>query len=154
MYWKHFTTSIRKKHPHLLVVVHDEAPLVDKPSQLRIRSLALFFVRLAQQFLVVRRPAAVADALVRQRIARAGPAEDAPTSSTMVPPPRDGEDALAAEAGLRGGVGDPELVFVGVGAHRFGLRVTARRLFCTATLELALRGPGARTGGAVVLYAI
>jgi len=119
MYWENFTTSISKKHPYLLVVVDDEAPLVDEASQLRIRRLALFLVRLAQQFLVVRRPAAVADALVRQRIARARPAEDAAAAPAVVPPPRDSEDALAAEAGLRGGVGDPELVAVGVGAHRF-----------------------------------
>ena len=71
---------------------------------------------------MMRRPAAVADALLLlliafQRIARAGAAEDAPTSSTVVPPSGHGKDALAAEAGLRGGVGDPELVFIGVGAH-------------------------------------
>ena len=66
---------------------------------------------------MVRRPAAVADALLRQCIARAGAAEDAAAAPTVVPPPRAREDALAAEAGLRGGVGDPELVFISVGAH-------------------------------------
>ena len=71
---------------------------------------------------MVRRPAAVADALILvvlfQGIARARSAEDPAAPPAVVPPPpRHGEDALAAEAGLRGGVGDPELVFVGVGAH-------------------------------------
>ena len=66
---------------------------------------------------MVRRPAAVADALVRQGIARAGAAEDAAAAPAVVPPPRDREDALAAEAGFGRGVGDPELVFFGGGAH-------------------------------------
>ena len=73
---------------------------------------------------MVRRPAAVADALllliiIFQGIARARPAEDAAAAPTVVPPSGHRKDALAAEAGLRRGVGDPELVFIGGGAHRF-----------------------------------
>ena len=105
---------------------------------------------------MVRRPAAVADALVLvsfsfQGITRAGAAEDAAAAPTVVPPSRHRKNALAAEAGLRGGVGDPELVSVVGGAHRFD---RAPGLFCTATLVLALREIPARTGGAVVVYTI
>ena len=119
---EYLTTSISEEDPYLLFVVYDEAPLVHKTPQFRIRSLALLFVRLPQEFFVMRRPAAVADALfllvvVFQGIARAGAAEDAAAPPAVVPPSRHREDALAAEAGLRGGVGDPELVFIGVGAH-------------------------------------
>ena len=85
---------------------------------------------------MVRRPAAVADALVLllivfQCIARARSTKDAAAPPTVVPPPRDGKDALAAEAGLRGGVGDPELVSVVGGAHRF----VFARLDCSAQLH-------------------
>ena len=82
---------------------------------------------------MVRRPAAVADALflpvvVFQGIARARPAKDAAAPPAVVPPSRHREDALAAEAGLRGGVGDPELFFVGVGAHFRAVLVLPREL--------------------------
>ena len=70
---------------------------------------------------MVRRPAAVADSFILvvlfQGIARAGAAEDAAAPPAVVPPSRHRKSALAAEAGLRGGVGNPELVFIGVGAH-------------------------------------
>ena len=85
---------------------------------------------------MVRRPAAVADALfllvvVFQGIARAGAAEDAAAPPAVVPPPRHRKHALAAEAGLRGGVGDPELVSIVGGAHRF----VFARLDCSAQLH-------------------
>ena len=80
----------------------------------------------------MRRPAAVADSFILvvlfQGVARAGAAEDAAAPPAVVPPPRHGEDALAAEAGLRGGVGDPELVSIVGGAHRF----VFARLDCSA----------------------
>ena len=83
----------------------------------------------------MRRPAAVAHSFILvvlfQGIARAGAAKDAAAPPTVVPPPRDGKNALAAEAGLRGGVGDPELVSIVGGAHRF----VFARLDCSAQLH-------------------
>ena len=106
----------------------------------------------------MRRPAAVADSFILvvlfQGVARAGAAEDAAAAPAVVPPPRHGKDALAPKTSLRGGVGDPELVFIGVGAHRFVSRDRAPRLFCPATQVVAFAGPGARSDGLVVLCAI
>ena len=84
---------------------------------------------------MVRRPAAVAHSFILvvlfQGIARAGAAEDAAAPPAVVPPPRHRKNALAAEAGLRGGVRDPELVAVVGGAHR----LVFARLDCSAQLH-------------------
>ena len=106
---------------------------------------------------MVRRPAAVADALlllliVFQCIARARSTKDAAAPPAVVPPPRDGKDALAAEAGLRGGVGDPELVFIGVANH-CGRGAVFTIVLCSSDCWLlpALPGPSVRNDWLVLV---